>query len=120
MAMVTPAKTESQLKCEALQSTTAAGTAEGGPEREREVPLAVSTAKLYLEKASHAPDLTLGDHTSVYIDWMQMGVGGDDTWSERGRPHDEHRIKAKKQRFSFRISPLEGKKGGIEKYLGYE
>ena len=73
-----------------------------------------------LEAAKHASDLVIRNYYSIYIDWRQSGVGGDDTWSDRGRPHEEHRIYARKQQFSFRISPLEGKKGEMDRLLGYE
>ncbi|MEL6944577.1 MAG: beta-galactosidase domain 4-containing protein, partial [Bacteroidota bacterium] len=59
-----------------------------------------------LEKAKHTIDLPQRDFMTVNIDYGQMGVGGDDTWSPRSRPHKEHRLDGSKYRYEFTISPV--------------
>ncbi|MEN0050120.1 MAG: hypothetical protein AAF806_23855, partial [Bacteroidota bacterium] len=59
-----------------------------------------------LEKAKHTIDLPNRDFMTVNIDYGQMGVGGDDTWSPRSRPHEEFRLDEGKYRYEFVISPI--------------
>lgn len=46
-----------------------------------------------LEKAVHTVDLPNRELITVNLDYGQMGVGGDDTWSWQARPHEEHLLK---------------------------
>jgi beta-galactosidase len=54
-------------------------------------------------------DIDLAEHTyelvpseiTVNIDYRQMGVGGDDSWSERSKPHEEFRIPSTFYSYSF-------------------
>jgi beta-galactosidase len=55
-----------------------------------------------IDKAEHAFVLQPGDIT-VNIDHIQMGVGGDDTWSLSSRPHPEFRVPAKIYTYDFKI-----------------
>jgi len=59
-----------------------------------------------LEKAKHTIDLPKRDFMTINIDYGQMGLGGDDTWSPRSRPHEEHRLDDGKYRYEFVISPI--------------
>ncbi len=45
-----------------------------------------------MEVASHQKDLPLPTKTVVRINYRQMGVGGDDSWSLSGLAHEEFRI----------------------------
>jgi len=54
-----------------------------------------------LEKASHNFKLSLHQRTTVNIDCLQMGLGGDNSW---GLPvHDEYQIKPGKYSYSFML-----------------
>lgn len=43
-----------------------------------------------LEAAEHTTDLTAAKNYILNIDYGQAGLGGDDTWSRRARPYEEH------------------------------
>ncbi len=62
-----------------------------------------------LEDAKHINELKVRDFVTVNIDMVQMGVGGDDSWSESAWPHPEFRINAEELRYSFILTPA--KKG---------
>jgi beta-galactosidase len=59
-----------------------------------------------LETARHTNELPERNFITLNIDHLQMGVGGDDSWSEDARPHPEFRIPAGRHRYAFRIIPL--------------
>lgn len=61
-----------------------------------------SPASLNTSKASH--ELVRGDKTYLNIDYRQMGLGGDDSWSPR--VHKEYLLRESTYRFSFVISGL--------------
>jgi beta-galactosidase len=58
-----------------------------------------------LEVAKHTIDLPKRQFITVKVDAAQMGVGGDDTWTFNARPHDEHRLTAKKYEYNFTLLP---------------
>ncbi len=53
----------------------------------------------------HTTDVKPRDLTSVNIDYMQMGVGGDNSWG--AWTHDEYRLTGKEYRYSFRMKAIE-------------
>ncbi len=55
-----------------------------------------------IDAATHTWVLTPGDIT-VNIDLIQMGVGGDDSWSPGAKPHPEFRIPVKPYSYRFTI-----------------
>lgn len=59
-----------------------------------------------LEDAKHMNELPERDFITLNIDHLQMGVGGDDSWSNRARPHPEFRIPAQTYRYRFRLIPI--------------
>jgi beta-galactosidase len=59
-----------------------------------------------LEAAKHVNELPDRDFITVNIDHLQMGVGGDDSWSERAQPHPEFRIPAGRYHYAFRLIPI--------------
>jgi beta-galactosidase len=61
-----------------------------------------------LEDAKHINELPERDFITLNIDHLQMGVGGDDSWSIRARPHPEFRIPAQPYRYGFRLIPVRG------------
>jgi beta-galactosidase len=52
----------------------------------------------------HTTDVKPRDLTSVNIDFMQMGVGGDNSWG--AWTHDQYRLTEKEYSYSFRIKGL--------------
>ncbi len=74
-----------------------------------EVPLSFSASPYTmedLETAKHINELPDRDIITVNIDHLQMGVGGDDSWSQRARPHPEYRITPKPYHYRFSIRPV--------------
>jgi len=59
-----------------------------------------------LEAAKHINELPDRDFITLNIDHLQMGVGGDDSWTERAQPHPEFRIPANHYHYIFRIIPI--------------
>jgi len=60
-----------------------------------------STEALNESKRTHA--LKRGDQTWLHIDYRQMGLGGDDSWSPR--VHKEYLPEQPEYAFSFMITP---------------
>ncbi|MGB5819753.1 MAG: glycoside hydrolase family 2 TIM barrel-domain containing protein [Saonia sp.] len=60
-----------------------------------------------IEQANRIEELTFGETITVNIDYKQMGVGGDNTWSPDARPHKPFRIPAKPYSYRFTIKPIE-------------
>ena len=56
-----------------------------------------------LEKASHINELEKTESYTVNIDYRQIGVGGDDSWSAQAIAHPEFRLSEKSYAFSFYI-----------------
>ena len=53
----------------------------------------------------HSQSLPKSQYTNLFIDLVQAGVGGVDSWSDWGRARKGHRVEYKDYTFSFRISP---------------
>jgi len=51
----------------------------------------------------HSADVISADVTTLRLDMLQMGVGGDDSWG--AMPHHEFLIPADNYQFSFKLSP---------------
>ncbi len=62
----------------------------------------------------HTDDVKPRDLTSVNVNFMQMGVGGDDSWG--AWTHDEYRLTAKEYKYAFHISPLVAGEKPADKY----
>ena len=58
-----------------------------------------------LEKAHHINELPTRDTITVNLDYKQMGIGGDDGWTENSRPHPQYRLPAKSYSYKFRLRP---------------
>jgi len=66
------------------------------------------------EKAQrHTYDMKPRSLVSLNIDYLQMGVGGDNSWG--ARPHQEFTIPVKDYIYSYRVRPYSGKKDSPEK-----
>ncbi len=53
----------------------------------------------------HSQSLPKSQYTNLFVDLVQAGVGGVDSWSDWGRARKGHRVEYKDYTFSFRISP---------------
>ncbi|GGB06185.1 glycoside hydrolase family 2 TIM barrel-domain containing protein [Mucilaginibacter rubeus] len=62
-----------------------------------------------IQKAKHTNKLRNAGFITLNIDLIQMGVGGNDSWSEVAEPLEQYRIPAKKYQYSFCLKPYEGK-----------
>jgi beta-galactosidase len=60
-----------------------------------------------LDQADHAHQLIFRDFITVNIDHLQMGVGGDDSWTVFARPHEPYRIKPEPVKYGFSIELVE-------------
>jgi beta-galactosidase len=52
----------------------------------------------------HTTDIVKRDFVNINIDAVQMGIGGDNSWS--AMPRNEYQIKAVNRTFSYTISPI--------------
>ncbi|CAN5813695.1 glycoside hydrolase family 2 TIM barrel-domain containing protein [soil metagenome] len=62
-----------------------------------------------IEKAKHTIDLKDAGFITLNIDLVQMGVGGNDSWSPVAAPLEKYQIKAKPYRYSFYLVPFNSK-----------
>jgi beta-galactosidase len=58
--------------------------------------------------AKHTNKLKDAGYITLNIDLIQMGVGGNDSWSEVAAPLEQYRIPAKNYHYSFYILPYNG------------
>jgi beta-galactosidase len=58
--------------------------------------------------AKHIDKLKDAGYITLNIDLTQMGVGGNDSWSEVAAPLEQYRIPAKDYHYSFYITPYNG------------
>jgi beta-galactosidase len=58
--------------------------------------------------AKHTNKLKDPGFITLNIDLVQMGVGGNDSWSEVAEPLEEYRVKAKKYNYTFYLMPYNG------------
>ncbi len=59
-----------------------------------------------IENALHTYDLEPEDYYTLNVDLKQMGVGGDDSWSDNALPHKQFRIPAGDYNYSYTIRPV--------------
>jgi beta-galactosidase len=63
-----------------------------------------------LNNAKHTIDLKDAGFVTLNIDLKQMGVGGNDSWSNVGAPLKKYQIPAKNYSYRFYIKPYSGQK----------
>lgn len=61
-----------------------------------------------INEAQHTYELKDAGHITLNIDLIQMGVGGNDTWSPVSAPLEHYQIPAKNYRYVFYMSPVSG------------
>jgi len=59
-----------------------------------------------LEKAKHTTDLRKAGYITLNIDLVQMGVGGNDSWSDVAAPLEKYQLMAKGYQYSFYLCPV--------------
>jgi beta-galactosidase len=70
-----------------------------------------------IEEARHTIDLKPADWITLNIDKQQMGLGGDDSWSQKSKPHEKFRIYPEKFSWSFRMSLIDLQKNDPEQIV---
>jgi beta-galactosidase len=60
-----------------------------------------------IESARHTKDLTDAGFITLNIDKLQMGLGGDDSWSLQSKPHEAFRIYPDNYNYQFILKPVE-------------
>ncbi|ANW96021.1 hypothetical protein AXE80_06880 [Wenyingzhuangia fucanilytica] len=60
-----------------------------------------------IEAATHTNELINREVLTVNIDHIQMGVGGDNTWSFRAEPHPEYLIHPGVYKYAFTLMPIQ-------------
>ncbi|MDE1193597.1 MAG: hypothetical protein PW786_15835 [Arachidicoccus sp.] len=60
-----------------------------------------------VNNAKNTIDLKDAGFLTLNIDLIQMGLGGNDSWSEIGEPVEKYRVPAKHYKYSFYIKPIE-------------
>ncbi len=66
-------------------------------------------SKENIARAKHTNELKEAGYITVNIDLLQMGVGGNDSWSEVAAPMEQYQIKAGDYQYSFYLVPVDGK-----------
>jgi len=72
-----------------------------------------------IEKARHTVDLEPGKWITLNIDHLQMGLGGDDSWTRNSRPHEPFRIYPDVYHYSFRLSFIDLGQKRVDESLVY-
>jgi beta-galactosidase len=70
-----------------------------------------------LNEAKHTFDLKDPGFLTLNIDLMQMGVGGNDSWSPVARPIEKYEIPSGDYEYSFYLVPFSATKNGLEENL---
>ena len=69
-----------------------------------------------LESSRHTNTLKDAGYITVNIDLVQMGVGGNDSWSDVAAPLDQYQIPAKKYTYSFYLVPVNTSRPKLGEY----
>ena len=59
-----------------------------------------------IEEAKHTYDLEEADFITLNIDHKQMGVGGNNSWSQKAWPMEPYQLPAQDYSYSFYIRPI--------------
>ncbi len=66
-----------------------------------------------ISEAKHTNELNPSGFITLNIDLKQMGIGGNDSWSDVAQPLPQYQIEAKDYKYSFFILPYNGKTQNI-------
>ena len=61
-----------------------------------------------IETAKHTNKLKDAGYITLNIDLVQMGVGGNDSWSDVAAPLEKYQIPSKRYSYSFYLVPMKG------------
>ncbi len=70
-----------------------------------------------MNNAKRTYELEDPGYITLNIDLLQMGVGGNDSWSPVAAPLEQYQIKAKNYKYSFYLIPFSESKNGLEENL---
>ena len=70
-----------------------------------------------LNEAKHTFDLKNPGFLTINIDLIQMGVGGNDSWSPVSRPIEKYEIPSGDYQYSFYLVPFAEAKNGLDSSL---
>ncbi|KEO74279.1 beta-galactosidase [Anditalea andensis] len=70
-----------------------------------------------INEATHTYDLKDAGFITVNIDLIQMGVGGNDSWSDVGQPLEQYQIKSAPYRYTFYLYPYEANENQLMEKL---
>jgi beta-galactosidase len=70
-----------------------------------------------LSEATHTFDLKNPGFMTVNIDLIQMGVGGNDSWSPVAQPMEKYQIPSGNYKYSFYLVPFSASKNSLESSL---
>ncbi|HEX5652436.1 MAG TPA: beta-galactosidase small subunit, partial [Chitinophagaceae bacterium] len=62
-----------------------------------------------IQNARHTNKLKDAGYITLNIDLIQMGVGGNDSWSDVAAPLEQYQIKTKNYQYSFYLVPFNSK-----------
>ena len=62
-----------------------------------------------IENAKHTNKLKVADYITLNIDLVQMGVGGNDSWSDVSAPLQQYQVKSQRRHYSFYMVYLQAK-----------
>lgn len=68
-----------------------------------------------IETAKHTNKLRDAGYLTLNIDLIQMGVGGNDSWSDVAAPLEKYQIPAKRYQYSFYLKPFRGDEEAVIK-----
>lgn len=66
-----------------------------------------------INKAKHTNELNDAGYITLNIDLIQMGVGGNDSWSPVAQPLEKYQIPAKNYQYTFYLAPYKSKLNGV-------
>jgi beta-galactosidase len=66
-----------------------------------------------INTARHTDKLKDAGYLTLNIDLIQMGLGGNDTWSDVGMPLEKYRIPSKPYSYSFYLLPVKSGSGDV-------
>jgi beta-galactosidase len=69
-----------------------------------------------INRAKHTSELHDAGLITLNIDLIQMGVGGNDSWSDVSAPLEQYRIKSKPYHYSFYLIPCKAEKEKINEW----
>jgi len=58
------------------------------------------------KKQRHTTDIQKRDFVNINIDYMQTGIGGDNSWSQKALAHKEFRIHPDNLEYTYVIAPI--------------